>query len=188
MSWITFAVALWAALGLELGLRPAPELGGSGIAPSFVVILVVFIAMHAPAVTVLGAALFAGLMLDLTHTVPLETAADSITIVGPYALGMMAGAYAVVVTRSLVMQHNILTYGFLAFLASMVLAVVTVTLFTLRSYYDPFDFAPGAQLMSRTGAALFTALVAIVLVPALRLTTPLFGFPPGSLSRRRGWM
>ncbi len=188
MSWITYAVVLWAALGLELGLRPAGELGGSGIAPSFVVIFIVFIAMHAPATTVLAGALIAGLLLDLTHSVPLEGVADSITIVGPYSLGMMAGAYSVVVTRSLVMQHNILTYGFLAFLASMVMTVIAVTLFTMRSYYDPFVFAPGSQLLTRTGSALFTGLLAIILIPALRMLTPLFGFPAGSLGRRRGWM
>lgn len=188
MSWIAYAAALWLALGLDMGLRPVAELGGSGIAPSFVVILVVFVSLYAPATTALIAGLVAGLFLDLTHSVPLENAADSITIVGPYALGLMAGAYSVVVTRALVMQHNILTYAFLAFLASMVMSVFAVTLFTLRSYYDPFLFSPGAQLMSRTGAALFTALLALGLVPLLRVFIALFGFPAGGVGRRRGWM
>lgn len=188
MNWIAFAAALWLALGLELGIRPVPELGATGIAPSFVVILVVFIALHAPATTALAAGMIAGLMLDLTHTVPLENAADSITIVGPYALGLMAGAYSVVVTRALVMQHNILTYGFLAFVASMVMTIIAVTLFTLRSYYDPFLFAPGSQLLTRTGAALFTALLALAVGPILKVFIALFGFPAGGMGRRRGWM
>ena len=188
MSWIAYAAALWLALGLELGLKPVPELGATGIAPSFVVILVVFIALHAPATTAVAAGMIAGLMLDLTHTVPLEGAAESITIVGPYALGLMAGAYAVVVSRALMMQHNILTYGFLAFIASAVMSVFAVTLFTLRSYYDPFLFSPGTQLFTRTGASLFTALLAIALVPLLRVFIGVFGFPSGGMGRRRGWM
>lgn len=188
MSWIAYAAALWLALGLDLGLRPVTELGASGIAPSFVVILVVFVSLYAPPTTAMIAGLIAGLLLDLTHTVPLTNAADSITIVGPYALGLMAGAYAVVVTRALVMQHNILTYAFLSFVASMVMSIFAVTLFTLRSYYDPFLFSPGAELLSRTGASLFTAMLALAVVPLLRVFIAVFGFPAGGMGRRRGWM
>ena len=47
MTWAVFAIAAWLLMGAELGVRHALALGPSWVAPSFVVPLLVFVAMFA---------------------------------------------------------------------------------------------------------------------------------------------
>lgn len=180
-----FILLLWVLFGAELGLRDALQLGQMGPAPSFVAALVVFVAMSAPMGTAVGAGLVVGLLMDLTTVQVVTGGAGSIVVVGPYALGMSAAAYAVVVTRGLVMRHNPLTFAFLAFLACAILHVVAVAVFSLRSWFDPVAFAAGRELLLRLASSGYTAALALVLGPALRLLTPVFGFPSSQRSRQR---
>ena len=185
MNWVAFAIASWLFLGAELGLRDALELGVTGVAPSLVIVLVVFIAMSTPTTTALWAALILGVLLDLTHPVPIDGAPDAATILGPYALGLMAGAYLVVLKRAMMIRSNPFTIPVLAFMAALLMHVIVVVFFTIRAYYDPIAFAPGRELWTRFLCAVVTALGAIVLGPLLRLSAPLFAFPVGSGARRR---
>ena len=65
MNWLVVGILSWIALGMERGLKDAFQLGDSAIAPSFIVVLVVYIAAWArrPQALVLG--LLIGLAADL---------------------------------------------------------------------------------------------------------------------------
>lgn len=185
MRWSPFIVLAWLLFGAELGLRDALQFGEMGPSPSFVAALVVFVAMSAPVGTAVGAGLIVGLLMDLTTVQAVAGGAGSIVVVGPYSLGMSAAAYAVVVTRGLVMRHNPLTFAFLTLLACVILHVSAVAVFALRSWFDPVAFSAGAELWLRLKSSLLSAGLALLLGPALRVLTPVFGFPSSQRSRQR---
>lgn len=185
MNWIAFAVAAWLAFGMEMGLRDALQVGSLGVAPSFVVILAVFIGVSASPRAAVTCGLLLGLLLDLTRVTALEGGADSVTIVGPHALGLMGASYAVVVMRTLVIRHNPLTLCFLTFLAMMIMEVIASAFLTIRAQYDPIAHQATRSLMIALGSALYSAAAALPMWLLLRPLTPLFGFPSGMASRRR---
>ena len=185
MNWAPFVVVTWLLFGAEMGLKDALQLGAVGVAPSFVVALLVFVAMSAPMGVALACGLIIGVLLDLTNAVPTTGGGGSLTVIGPYAVGATAAAYAVVVTRGLVMRHNPLTFAFLAFLASIILHVAAVTIFSMRSWFDPVEFHAGRELLLRLGSSAYTGALALLLGPGLRLLTPVFGFPASQRARQR---
>src|SRR5690606_12761983 len=58
---LLFAPLAWVALGLEIALPPVLDAGGGGVQPSFLIPLLVFVALH----TEPRPALWAGLVLGL---------------------------------------------------------------------------------------------------------------------------
>ncbi len=185
MNRVTFLIAVRVMFGAELGLKPAMQLGTSEVAPSFVLALLVFVAMHASMHSTLGA----GLLMYLTSARTAPITQEPITIIGPYALGGLAAAYATYTTRTMVVRQNPLTGAFLAFFASMLLHVVAVALLELRSVYDSHvAFAATSELATRFGSSVYTAALALPLGWLLRWFTPVFGFPQagGARGRRMG--
>lgn len=181
-----FIIAAWVFFGLELGLKPLLELGTSQVAPSFVIALLVFVAMQASAVSSLGAGLMIGLLIDLTSARTAPATGEAITIVGPYALGCLAASYAVLTARTMVVRHNPITFAFLAFVASLLTHVVAAALLEFRSVYDPaVTFSAANELATRFGSSLYTAGVALPLGWLLRWFAPLFKFPQSGSSRGR---
>lgn len=185
MNWAAFLVVAWVFFGAELGLKDALQLGQVGVAPSCVVALLVFVSMSATPLASLTSGLVIGLLLDLTHAAPVDGGGQAITMVGPYSLGAVAGAYAVLVTRGLVMRHNPLTFAFLVFVASLIMNVVAVSVFQVRSWYDPVSVSAGRELLLRAGSAGYSAALALALGPALRLMSAVFGFPASQRARQR---
>lgn len=186
MNRLVFVIAVWVFFGLELGLKDAFRLGESSVAPSFVVCLLVFVAMHTSAVTAVGAGMVIGLLLDITSGRPAPETMELVTVLGPRALGCAAAAYAVHTSRTLVVQQNPLTFGFLAFLAVIVMEAVAAALLEIRSIYDPLvDFHAGAELGGKFGSAVYTAVIALAVGPALRRFTRAFGFPQTGMTRGR---
>ncbi len=177
MNWIAYAVTAWLAFGLELGLRDGLEIGSSGIAPSFVVVLLVVVALQAPVMTALWASFIAGLLLDLTNLV-VDPASDIAHIsIGPHALGCLLAGYTVVTMRALVMRRSVLTMVFLSFIAAALLGIVTTALFSIRLLYDPnLAFAPAAALGRGLASAAYTAGLSAVVGPLLMWSSPLFSF------------
>jgi len=185
VSWIAFAVAAWLLFGLELGLKDALQLGASGVAPSFVMVLLVLVALHAPRLTALWAAVIVGVVLDLTAPLVSASGLETITLVGPRALGCMVGAYAILTMRTLVMRRNIFTIAFLSLIAVSLMEIVAVSAYEVRSWFDDrLEITAGAALVAGLGAAVYTALLALPLGAALLPATPIFGFQQ-SVSRPR---
>jgi len=187
VNWLVFAVFAWLALGLETGLKDALQLGSSGVAPSFVMTLLAFVAASSTRSAALWAAASVGAALDLLNAQPVPGGVDEVVVFGPYTLGCMLAAYATVTTRPLVFRRSTIALAFLTFVFAAMAAVVVTALLAVRSWYDPtIEIAAGRELLLRLGAALYSAGLALLLGPALGFLAPLFGFPQGS-SRERRW-
>jgi hypothetical protein len=185
MNWIAFAVAAWLALGAELGLKPALALGQSNIAPSFAMILLAYIAMWAPPSVVYPAALIIGAVLDLTHPPVVMGGMTSVVVIGPYALGCLTGAYAAVTARGVLIKQNPLAFAFITLVLTLVAHAVVVTLLRVRASYDELMVGFTHEVGVRLWSALYTAALALLLGPLLRLLIPIFGFPASLSSRTR---
>lgn len=185
MNRIAFALAAWIALGAELGLKPALALGQTSVAPSFALILLAFVAMWAAPVAVYVAAITVGVLLDLTHPPMLASGASSVVVIGPYALGCLAGAYAAVTSRGLLIKQNPLSFGFVALVLCVVMHAVVVTLLRVRASYDDFLITFSHEVGARLGSSVYTAVLALLAGPILRLLIPVFGFPASLTSRGR---
>ncbi len=177
MNWIVFALVAWITLGLELGLRPGLALGHSGVAPSFAITLLAFVCLSAPRPQALWASVIIGVALDLTARPLARGGLETITAPGPHALGCLLAGALILNMRATLMHRNALAIAFVAALASLVASIVVVACFALRSWYDPaVDVSPTGELWARLGVAVYTGALALVLAPALRAITPLFGF------------
>jgi hypothetical protein len=164
VNWLAFAVAAWICLGLDAGLAPLLSPGMGRIAPSFVVPLVVFVALHAPPRTVLWAALLLGLLTDLTNPLVRADTGEALWVLGPNALGTMLAAQLVLAMRGMVLKRRLVTMIVLSILAAAVASVVVVAIFAVRGFYpDPVSMRPAAELGRRLGSAVYTAGSAAVL-------------------------
>lgn len=185
MNWPVVAIFAYAMLGLELALKPALGLETNGIAPSFVLPFIAFIALHAPAMQALWVAFSIGLVLDLTSP---HLSADSrveITVVGPMALGCLGAAYTTLTIRGLLVRRNPLTLIFLALLVALVANLVAVAMISMRSLYDgALVWQPVQEMLRRVMSAGYTALLAAALAVVLMPLAPLFGFHAESHGRR----
>lgn len=177
MNPLPYALAAWLALGMELGLKPILDAGSGGISPSFVIPLVVFIALHAPARQAIWAALLTGLTLDLITPLAMIDGGSAV-IPGPHAIGTVLAAELTLALRGMVIRRNPMTLVVLSVVASVVSSLAFVTLLGLRGLADDGIVWRGTgELIPRFLSALYTALSALVLSFPLFAATPLFGFP-----------
>ncbi len=178
MSWLLFTIAAWFILGLELALRDLLQIGPAGIAPSFVLPLMVFVALWAPARVAVGAAFCLGLLVDLTGPILIDGTTQAIA--GPHALGYMLGAALVINTRGSVMRRNPVTLIVMTILAGIASTIVVVFLHSIRDFYDPFAWKPSSELVVGLASSLYSAATAALLSVVLFAMLPLFGFPAGN--------
>jgi len=176
MNWLVFLIAAWIVLGMEVGLRDAFQVGVSSVAPSFLMVLVVFVSLWARPATLLGASAMIGVLMDLVHQVPTKDG-ETVVIVGPWALGCMAAGYTVLNFRGMMFRRNPITAGILAVIAGAVAAAVVVSLLRLRGSYDRIEFGGAAvELWPRLGSALYTGVIAIPMTWVLHRLGGLMGF------------
>lgn len=190
MNAVAVAIVVWVCIGLEAGLRDAFALGKTGIAPSFVIALVTFIAMYAPASTALWAAMLIGLAMDLVFSAPGLDSGPALTIVGPRLIAAVVGAWLVLTLRGLMIRRNPLTVGFLAGLVSLVWFSAIAGLFALRHVVSTKTAVePGRVLVEGLGSSVYTALVGVLMALVLIPLAPFMGFStgqPSKFSRRNG--
>ena len=175
MNWYAFALIAWLVLGMELGLKSALALGQTSIAPSFVIPLATFVSLCAQPRQALVACLVLGLGLDLTGATDLA-GGGTVTVVGPYALGLALGGQLVLAMRGVMMRQNPLTLVVLAILASMITQVIVVAIMTTRSFYDPIVWDTTAQIVHRTMGSLYTGVAALLMSLVLFPAAPVLGF------------
>lgn len=181
MNWITAAVFAYVLLALERALAMEHlALPITHSSPSFLLPLLVFIALHAPAAPTLWTAVALGLATDLTAPLTVHGApdiADRLIVVGPCALGFLLAAYFVLTIRGVMIRRNPLTLIFLSVVAAALAQILASTLLTVRSWLDPsLDWSFWTELATRLLSALYTAAAAAALAYPLRWSTPLFGF------------
>ncbi len=176
MNWIVFAVLAWIFLGMEQGLRQALQVGSWDIAPSFVLILLVFVSLWAKPIHALWAALFLGVSLDMLNLVPTKSG-ETIAILGPWALACMLTAYTVLNFRVLMFRRNPLSIAFLCTVGGAISGVLVLAILSLRAYYDDILLvSASADLGRRLLTALYTGVLALPLGPALHWIGPWLGF------------
>ena len=168
MNWVAFALVLWVTMGLELGLRNLLALGDSSIAPRFALVLLVFVCLHAPPGALMLASIVIGVLLDVVSVTPASETSSPMVIVGPYALGCMLSAYAILTMRSVMQRKSPFTLGVLGLIATLLVEVVRLTLLTVRGFYDNLALEGAtASLGLALGIAAYTAVLAFLLSPIL---------------------
>lgn len=182
MSWGVYAVALWVFLGLDVGLRPVLRFGESGIAPSFVLPLVVFVSLYASGRTAMIASLVAGLVIDMTSPMTMP-GATTLLIPGPNALGMLLACQLVLGARGLVFLNSPITLIVLTPLAGSVWQIVVAAAFGARELYDPIGFQAGSWLVDGIVRSVYSALPALIVWWPLRWMGPFFDFDSSHMSR-----
>ena len=175
MNWITFLIVAWLAFGVQMGFD-AFRLAPGDISPSFVIPLIVFVALSAPARHALWAALLLGLLIDLTWLVPRTDGGEAI-VVGPHALGALLATQLVLSVRGMVIRRHFLTLVILSMVSAAVVAAVVVAFMTVRDIYgDPIEFRPTGELVSRLLGAVYTGGGALAWALVTRLIEPGFQF------------
>jgi hypothetical protein len=168
----------WLMLGLETGLKDTLSVNIGNIvgAPSFVIPLAIFVALCAPPIPALWACLILGLFLDLTS--PQPTTTGMLTVIGPYALGLLVAGQFVLVVRSVVLRRHPLTLVVLSIAGAVVMHIVVTALFTVRGLMgDAILFEPTAELLGRLLSAILTGGAAFVLALVFMPLAPLMGMP-----------
>lgn len=185
MNLLVVAIVAWICLGLEVGFRAALQLGDQAIAPSFVLVLIVFLGLWARPVQLLGVSMVLGALLDLLNLVPAGT--ESIVVLGPWALGCTAAAYTVLNFRAMVFRRNPLAVAFLSTAGAMVANIVALSLLAFRAVYDDLALAgAGTELWLRLASSLYTGVLSLLLSPVLGALSGLMGLkrPVVGLGRR----
>lgn len=177
MNPFVFAFVAWIAMGLEIALPPVLDAGSGGVHPSFLIPLVVFVALHADQRPTLWAALILGLLADLTRPVAMIDGGTAI-IPGPHALGFLLAAQLTLALRGMVMRRNPLTLMVLSVVAAAVSSLVVISIMTARTVGNhALEWSGPGQLLPGLLSALYTALTALVMSFPLFAAAPVFGFP-----------
>ncbi len=183
MNALAVAILAWVLLGLDEGLREGLRLGSGGPTPSFVFALVVAVGLSAPAGAAAWSALIIGVLVDLLDQVAIKGGGQR-TILGPHALGYLCAMQVMLAMRPLMNKRNPLSFGFLGFVGSAIVCLVTVLFLSIRTIYrDPIVFGAREQLLVGLGSALYTGLLAIVLSLALIPLSGFLGFSQGQQHR-----
>lgn len=189
MNWTLLAVVLFVSLAADVSV--AHVLSFKDISPSFAMILVVFLALHAPRSAVPWIGWGAGLLVDLLTPIPhgpLEVG----PLIGPHALGWCFGGYLVMLVRTMLFKRQIHTVAAMTLMFAVAASLLAVFILALHSIYEPVDvgWAEGGavrELLRRLGVGLYSGLIALVLGPILTLTLPAWAFRqsmPRGLPRR----
>lgn len=187
MRWSIFAVFAYLALVLQSAVPVMFEMRAWEVKPepSIVVVLMVFIAMGAPQTIALWSALILGLLVDMTSPLPIVTAMQEtrdVALPGPYALGYVTGAYAVLQIRGMAFRDSPFALAIMVFAAGLFVHLVSVSLISFRALpIHPSDAIPNWHAADELVAAffnlLYTTLLAIPLGFLLIKSDPLWGFP-----------
>ena len=191
MRWSVFAIFAYLALLLDTGLGAlwTDPFGLSIGRPDLVLVLLVFIAMWSPGPTVTWAALILGALVDLSAPYFFVNQEESSVLLGPSALGYLAGAAVVLQVRSVLFRQSPLVIPVLVVVAGLFAHLVVMVLLTLRGlpwlHTTPIEgWAASDQVVRRFFMLLYTALIAFPVGSLLRRTEPLWGFPQGHRRKR----
>lgn len=176
MNRLVVVLVGWVVVGLEMGLKSSlsVRLGSYEAAPSFVIPLVIFIAICAPNAQALWAALGLGFVMDLVATRALG--AGTVTIVGPYAIGFVLAAQLVLVIRGVVIRRNPLTLMVLSILGGLVCHIAACAMLALhRIFESTFAFSAKHELVERFLSSILTGASGLVMSLVLLPMSAWFG-------------
>ncbi len=188
MNWLVFAILAYLCLLLQVGLTSLLGIpDAQGVSPDFLLILAVYIGLLAPTKTVAWGMLTLGILANLLHIITGPTSSGP--ILGPEALGYLAGAFAVLQLRTLVFRESVLSLVIMVFVVGIFIQLVTVALYTGRGL--PFllgqpvpNWNAPDELVHRFLVLLYSAAVAIPLGFVLIRLKPAFNFTAGPRGER----
>ena len=182
MRWTVFAMFAVTVLVLDTSLVHVLRLGDApgGVWPSATACLAVFVSLFASRIAALWACFALGLLLDLCSSEP--AGGESITVVGPQALGFVLASFLVIQLRSMVFRRRALTVGFLTVVFLLAADVVVMVVFVIRGWFPELavtwtQTTAGPELLRRFLMALYSGIVAIPIGWLLMQTLPFWGFP-----------
>ncbi len=176
MNWFVLLFVAWIGFGLEMALLPVFDAGASGLHPSVILPLLVFVSLYAPRRHALWCAIVLGIATDLMTPINHDNGGP-VYLIGPYALGFLLSSQFIFSVRGMVIRRNPLTIAFLSLLASLIAEILVVALITMRSLAgDPIEWYPRNALVEHTLSSVYTGVGALVLSFIFFALTPAFGF------------
>lgn len=163
MRWPTYFILAYLALGFQVALRGYVEVKDA--MPYFPLMVVVFLGINGAREPVLMGSFLLGLMQDLFTLQPL----------GTWALCYSLVALSVLSVQEIVYPDHPLTHFSLALVGGILCAVVL----TFQGWIYPLlhgGAGRGAGVLQHLGSALYTAILAPLVVGVLQRTRGAFGF------------
>src|SRR5687767_10722339 len=139
MRWAAYFILVYLAVGLQVGMGDFVRVGASGARPDLVLLVVIFIAIHAPRDAALLGAFGIGLIKDVTTLSPLGLYAIAYSLVGMFTVS----------TQELVYRAHPVTHVVLGFAGSFLAGGVVLIHGWIKS--------PPAPMGELFGSALYTA-------------------------------
>jgi rod shape-determining protein MreD len=158
MRLTAYFILVYLVIGLQIGMGEFVRVGGSGARPDLVLLAVIFIAIHAPRDAALLGAFGIGLVKDMTTLSPLGLYAIAYSLVGMFTVS----------TQEYVYRAHPLTHASLGFVASFVAGAVVLIHGWIKG--------PPASLAEVFASAVYTAIVAPVVLGGLNLAKGAFSF------------
>ena len=153
-----YLILVYLAIGLQLGMGDFVRIGESGARPDIVLLAVIFIAIHAPRDAALLGAFGIGLVKDMTTLTPLGLYAIAYSLVGMFTVS----------TQELVYRAHPVTHATLGFVGSLLAGGVVLIHGWIKG--------PPASFAEVFGSALYTALLAPIILGLLNLAKGAFSF------------
>jgi len=183
MRWPVFLIVSLLALVLERGLRPllSLQIGPyEDVAPSFLLVVAVFVALGAPRATVYWALMLIGVLVDVKSVLG-STATSDVVIVGPHAIGFLLGAWVAIHLRNIMFREALTTMVVMTLVVGLFVALVVVALLTLRGLpLLPTEPIPNweaiPELLSRLLGVAYSGVLALPLGWLLGKTRPIWAF------------
>ncbi len=177
MNWLVFAITAYVLLAVQTAFSGAVEVGEAS--PNLLLVLAVFVGTSARPGVVVWALLGLGVLLDLQPG-PLGGAG---VLVGPHALGMLAGAYVLLQLRGLLFRDSVVTLVVLTLAVGGFDALVEVGVYALRGLWflagEAVPWGATEQLGRRLLDVVYSAVVAVPLGLVLKQTRGWWGFGKG---------
>jgi rod shape-determining protein MreD len=156
MRWAAYFIFAYIAIGMQIGLGEYVRVGRAR--PDMILLVVIFIALHAPRDAALLGCLGIGLIKDLTTLSPLGLYAIAYSLVGMFTIS----------TQELVYRAHPLTHVTLGFVGSLLAGAVVLIHGWIKG--------PSAFISEVFGSALYTAALAPFVLGFLNLTRKAFSF------------
>jgi rod shape-determining protein MreD len=158
VRWPAFFILVYIAVGIQIGMGDLVRVGGAGARPDLMLLAVIFIALHAPRDAALLGAFVIGIVKDTTTLSPLGLYAIAYALVGMFTIS----------TQEYVYRAHPVTHVTLGFFGSLLAGAVVLIHGWIKG--------PPASLSEVFGSALYTALLAPLILGALNLAKGAFSF------------
>ena len=186
MRWLIFAIWAYLLLALQVSLAEMvaiPTAFGL-VEPRFMLSLAVFVGLSASPSVVYAALFMIGLALDVTRDWPLPDG-TAVTLIGPYTLGYLAGAYTILELRGMMFRYHPMTIGSMIVASGIAVMLIVVALCSARGWYEAWaNWNATDELVRRAIGLLYSGAIGMVLTWPMVKMAPLFGFS-GQQSRGR---